>query len=1286
MRFITFLPALWLATLVTAPAALTDSLVGHWKMDSTSGFVATDSSGRGNHGDLKNYTAATWVPGRASNALAFNGTTNFVRVPNYPKTTNGLLSVAAWVWADTRPSWASIAKNWGDSSPGQFHFGLEGGGGQLSIYVQQADGAARHVNDTVALPTNSWQHVAFVADGARLRLYRNGVEVTNTAYDGTIRNPPTRPELAIGAKLNDLGNEASTSAPGFWDGNLDDLGIWNRALSLEEIAAIYNVGTFGRSLEAVTNASVTTLPASNLSERSAVLNARFNPNGSSGGWFFEWGTTTNYGNVRGPFPFLPAITNVTWGAFVAPLQPNTTYHYRAVVTNVAGRANGSNLSFTTLAPPAAATLDATGIMAVSATLRGATVPGSQPATVFFEWGATPGYGNVTPSQIVPAGSTSNVFTFAVSNLAPQTTYHFRAVATNALGRSNGADAAFTTGTPALPVLEALPATNVSAVAAWLQGRVTAGEVPATTFFEWGTTTNYGNTVAAPNVAAGTSPVTISASVTGLITATTYHFRAVASNAFGVARGADVPFVTTSAFLADSGIILLGADGAAAWGDYDSDGWLDMGLATFASLRLCRNGGNGSFAEMQIGPRGLWRPSFAWGDFDNDGDLDLVLTGDTSNGPITQLWRNLGGGSFTNIPTGLPGVFDGAVAWGDYDNDGRLDLVLTGTSSNGLITQLWRNLGGGSFTNSGVALPGLTDSAVAWGDYNNDGRLDLVLAGIRSPGPITQIWRNEGDGTFANIGAGLPGVYFGSVAWGDFDNDGRLDLALAGNGGTASGLIAQIWRNAGGDTFTNINAGLPGVQQGAVAWGDYDNDGRLDLALMGESNGSTSIAQVWRQAGDGSFTNIPMGLPASSAGTLAWGDYDNDGDLDLMLMESSVRVRRNEGGVPNTVPAAPAGLAGTSSSNGVWLRWNPASDAQTPAPGLGYNLRVGTAPGLGDIVSPMSRSDGRRWLPVFGRWRGTNAFLTGLTNGTYYWSVQAVDSALAGGPFAAEASFTVQGTVTPPALSVRWFGGKAVLSWPAEASAEFILECATNLAAPIWMIVPGVNGNVFTNQTPEAAKFFRLRHRSAFTSCEDAPFANRDDLLAYWNTPTRIDVLANDGGCPLKTLRVVSISGLAEHGVVAVAPDGSAIQYTPFWNDFGGDVFGYVISDGTNTASSTVTISVVNRVPVANNLTVDVRVGETKELVTASLFADPDAYATLTFVPDLTSLSHGTAALSVNSIQNTVNYLGTDQIWTENIHSLQYAAGTRGTDVIPYTVSDGALSSSGTITVNVLPLD
>jgi hypothetical protein len=292
---------------------------------------------------------------------------------------------------------------------------------------------------------------------------------------------------------------------------------------------------------------------------------------------------------------------------------------------------------------------------------------------------------------------------------------------------------------------------------------------------------------------------------------------------------------------------------------------------------------------------------AWGDYDNDGDLDLYLVNFRS---ANKLFQNDGVGGFTDATGGLPlgDTGDGfGMAWGDYDNDGHLDLFVANNGGN----KLFRNDGVGGFTDvtSGPLGGTVGDRGVAWGDYDNDGDLDLYLANAVSGESNNKLFRNDGAGGFTDVTSGpLGGNTYssGGVAWGDYDNDGDLDLYLANNG------TNQLLRNSGppGFTFTDVTSGPVGddigVGQG-VAWGDYDNDGDLDLYVV---NAGTGFAgdKLLRNDGGGVFsdaTSGPLGDFGDDGVGVAWGDYDNDGDLDLYVANDGAnKLFQNEVPVGN----------------------------------------------------------------------------------------------------------------------------------------------------------------------------------------------------------------------------------------------------------------------------------------------------------------------------------------------------------------------------------------------------
>ncbi|AFY82417.1 SBBP repeat-containing protein [Oscillatoria acuminata] len=487
-------------------------------------------------------------------------------------------------------------------------------------------------------------------------------------------------------------------------------------------------------------------------------------------------------------------------------------------------------------------------------------------------------------------------------------------------------------------------------------------------------------------------------------------------------------------------ILTGVDnGSVAWGDYDGDGDLDLlitgrrGMSRFS--KIYQNNGSGNFIDIDAGLIGVDNGSVAWGDYDGDGDLDILLTGDSngnSNG-IAKIYRN-DGGNFIDIAANLPGVVNSSVEWGDYDNDGDLDILLTGHHFSsggygsggyggvdvGTISQIYRN-DDGTFIESGISLIGVGSGSAAWGDYDRDGDLDIVLTGITDDGSsivgVSKIYRND-SGSFTDIGAMLPEISWSSAAWGDYDNDGDLDLVITGFNDTV-GEVSQLYQNNEG-TFIQVETNLPGITDSAVAWGDYDNDGDLDILLVGQKESSNSVATIYRNDGDNEFTDIDANLklmPPNVYNTgdrfAVWGDYDRDGNLDILQtgLDSSnnfiAQIYRNNSVIANNSPTSPDGLNALVHENSVTLSWEPGTDSETPQNGLTYNLRVGTTPGASDIVSPMSNSDGTRQLAQMGNvHQNTNWTINNLKPGTYYWSVQAVDSAFAGSEFATEGTFTM----------------------------------------------------------------------------------------------------------------------------------------------------------------------------------------------------------------------------------------------------------------------------------------
>jgi predicted nucleotidyltransferase len=481
------------------------------------------------------------------------------------------------------------------------------------------------------------------------------------------------------------------------------------------------------------------------------------------------------------------------------------------------------------------------------------------------------------------------------------------------------------------------------------------------------------------------------------------------------------------------------DSDVTWGDFDNDGDLDILCSGYSGMNgylsiIYRNDGGDLFTDVEAGLIGVSKGSLSWGDYDNDSDLDILLTGYTGSFRVSKIYRN-DNGYFTDINAGLTGVYGSSAEWGDYDNDGDLDILLTGAttgySTYERVSKIYRN-DSGMFTDINVSLPAVFGSSVAWGDYDNDCDLDIIMTGVVNAQLelLTAIFRND-NGIFTNINAEIVDLA-GSVDLGDYNNDGNLDILLSGDN-FADYLV--IYRNNQDSIFTDINAGLPGICSGKAVWGDYDNDGNSDILSFGRSDLYGDLSKIYRND-SGSFVDTNFSFVPLWNGSCEWGDYDNDGDLDFIITGESLdygkilKIYKNNSLIANTKPQPPSNLKQTVIGSSVNLSWKKSSDNETLRDGLSYNICVGSTSVGFEIVSPMSdTSTGKRSIVKRGNVdQNTSWTITGLSNGTYYWSVQAVDNGFTGSEFAPEHMFFVGSMYPPQNVTISPSGNEVSLSW------------------------------------------------------------------------------------------------------------------------------------------------------------------------------------------------------------------------------------------------------------------
>jgi len=281
---------------------------------------------------------------------------------------------------------------------------------------------------------------------------------------------------------------------------------------------------------------------------------------------------------------------------------------------------------------------------------------------------------------------------------------------------------------------------------------------------------------------------------------------------------------------------------------------------------------------------LYRGDAAVADVDKDGDQDIVMTGlNKFNQPFMALYRNDGNGHFTKMKNNFTPLIDGSLEWGDYDHDGDLDLLATGRRfDNRLETIIYRN-DGGVFTKIVLNIPGVYNGCARWGDYDNDGYLDILITGNDGHGPFTAVYKNV-NGKYIKLNQQFVALKNSAAAWADFNGDGKLDFIISGESQEGYPEL-HVYSNEG-SSFRDVPVSIRPLKSCSIDVADFDRDGDPDIVMTGESM-ERPYTLVYKNNGHFNFEKVPAGLPGLSNGKALWGDYDNDGDMDLLLAGMTV---------------------------------------------------------------------------------------------------------------------------------------------------------------------------------------------------------------------------------------------------------------------------------------------------------------------------------------------------------------------------------------------------------------
>lgn len=332
----------------------------------------------------------------------------------------------------------------------------------------------------------------------------------------------------------------------------------------------------------------------------------------------------------------------------------------------------------------------------------------------------------------------------------------------------------------------------------------------------------------------------------------------------------------------SGANDAGDSQGAAWGDYDNDGWDDIAIASWRlGVRLYHNSGDGTFTRVHstLLDETEWGSvtGASWGDYDNDGDLDLYLAACSAYSPTaSRILRNEGDGTFANATTApadwAPDTRSGP--WVDGDNDGYLDIYRG--------DRMLRGFGDGTFEDVStypLDIVGPQIETIAWGDYDNDGDQDVFKNRWHGVGYLNT---NEGCMSFSRAAGEIniqPTVNAGcyGAEWGDYDNDGWLDLYRI-----QYNQPNHLYRNTGDGHFEDVTTApldFSGPSRD-MTWIDFDNDGDLDIFVMVMDAPNKLFrndgGNVWVE-----YTPAPLN-ENGMRGQVATADYDHDGDVDIYI--------------------------------------------------------------------------------------------------------------------------------------------------------------------------------------------------------------------------------------------------------------------------------------------------------------------------------------------------------------------------------------------------------------------
>lgn len=512
---------------------------------------------------------------------------------------------------------------------------------------------------------------------------------------------------------------------------------------------------------------------------------------------------------------------------------------------------------------------------------------------------------------------------------------------------------------------------------------------------------------------------------------------VALTGIGAARQTNYSELTNLTDLVSNGLF----HGNTVLADIDNDGMMELiakgrdlnaGWAnTLKALHLDESGATFATATDLATPDDcMWERIVYVIDYNNDGNVDLLYASSWN----AKLMKGNGDGTFEMVEDfALDGEmsidgddaekwYAGTLAVADFNGDGYQDIVTfcgNPRENEGTPVVFFNDNGTGKFIkDENTGIKPQRGGTLCVGDYNRDGFIDIIVNGWADDfgTDCCRIWKNNGTGKFSEVIVNdFAGTENGQVIFADLTGNGLLDVFVTGTSHPNNWEnAAYIYKNNGDDTFTKLDAGLPGFQKSGADWCDLNGDGNIDLVYAGEGDVKNSIYAF--NEGDGTFTAVTdkLGLHRGGASVVAY-DINNNNVPDLMLMgymdgdnPRHYQIFNGAGSrVANKAPNAPTGLVATANGNSTELSWAAGSDEKasqgtgaTPAEALRYNYYIKTTDGKIITAVPADPATGKlRSANVCAASTALKVVVNIPKSQIAEWGVQAIDGAKAASDFA-----------------------------------------------------------------------------------------------------------------------------------------------------------------------------------------------------------------------------------------------------------------------------------------------